>query len=186
MAERIVSLSADAAAALSQIVWAADPAQDSVQGLVARASVYAHHMLEGTGVENGLHFAHEGDDLQLEPGLKHDLFMLLKELLNNALKHAQAQRIDASLVTDGQAFRLRVQDDGRGYDASGTRSGNGMRSIVARSERIGAHITTNTSPGKGCSVHIEGHWTGLTGKRRVVEMELAEEVEQDRPIGSEP
>ncbi|MEO8067881.1 MAG: tetratricopeptide repeat protein [Flavobacteriales bacterium] len=164
LAERVVSLSDDAAAALSQIVWAADPAQDSAQGLVARAAEYAHRMLVGSGIEHRLHFAHEGADLQLEPGIKHDVFMLLKELLNNALKHAQANRIDVSLVTNAVGFKLAVQDDGKGYDTEGIRIGNGMRSIVARSKRIGAVVTTKSAPGKGCSVRIEGPWNGRTGQ----------------------
>jgi len=186
LAERIVGLSADAAAALSQIVWAADPAQDSAEGLVERASVFAQRLLDGTSIEHSLHFAHEGEDLVLDPSVKHDVFMLLKELLNNALKHAGATRIEGSLTTDAQRFTIRVSDNGRGFDAEHVRKGNGMRSIAVRTARLAATADMSTSPGNGCTTVVEGHWNGQTGQKRVPNMELAEKVEWDRPIGSEP
>jgi len=156
LAERIVGLSADATAALGDIVWAADPHQDSARGLVDRASIFVHRLLEDIGIEHQLEFVHNGEDRMLDPGTKHDIFMLLKELINNALKHSGASRIEASLITDAQRFRIRVRDNGKGFDIAGTRKGNGLRSIEARSARISATVDPNSAPGDGCTVYIEG------------------------------
>ena len=156
LAERIVGLSADATAALGDIVWAADPLQDSAQGLVDRASIFVHRLLEDIGIEHRLEFVHNGEDRMLDPGTKHDIFMLLKELINNALKHSGASRIEASLITDAQRFRIRVHDNGKGFDIAGTRKGNGLRSIEARSARIGASVDPDSAPGDWCTVTIEG------------------------------
>lgn len=158
LANRIVELSRDATTALSDIVWAADPHQDTAHGLITRCSAYTHRMLDGTGLQQDLRFEHTGPDLMLDPGTKHDVFLLLKELVNNAVKHAGAKRIDVSLTTDAQRFQLAVADDGLGFDHGAVTPGNGLRSITSRAKRIGAAFIVDTSPGKGTRVRVDGTW----------------------------
>lgn len=158
LANRIVELSRDATTALSDIVWAADPHQDTAHGLITRCSAYTHRMLDGTSLQQDLRFEHTGPDLMLDPGTKHDVFLLLKELVNNAVKHAGATRIEVSLTTDAKSFRLVVADDGIGFDRGSVQPGNGIRSIASRAKRIGASFAVDTSPGSGCRVSVDGQW----------------------------
>lgn len=156
IADRIVELSREATTALSDVVWAADPHQDTTHGLITRCSAYAHRMLDGTELASELQFQHTGPDKTLDPGFKHDAYLLLKELLNNVVKHSGAKRVSVSLNTDPDRFRLIVRDDGRGFDPSTVERGNGSRSIRIRATRIGASVDIDTGPGKGCVVRIEG------------------------------
>lgn len=156
IANRIVELSRDATTALSDIVWAADPHQDTAHGLITRCSAYTHRMLDGTGLHQDLRFEHTGPDRMLDPGTKHDVFLLLKELVNNAVKHAGAKRIEVRLTTDAQRFQLIVADDGLGFNHGTVTPGNGLRSIASRAKRIGADFVVDTSPGNGCRVRVDG------------------------------
>lgn len=64
------------------------------------------------------------------------LFRIVQELVNNAIKHAQANRITIELFADAGSITLVVEDDGRGFDAEkmrGSRSaGLGLRNIESR------------------------------------------------------
>lgn len=156
--ERISLLSRDAIAALSDIVHAVDPAHDSANSLVTQAEHLAQRMLENAKSSADLQFHHEGGDHRVDPATRHDLLMLLKEALNNAIKHANAEHITASLVTNGATFKLVVSDNGNGFDPTMVDQGNGTRNMRRRVARCNAELAIDAVPGKGCRITVEGRF----------------------------
>ncbi len=68
-----------------------------------------------------------------------ELVATLREALSNVVRHAQAARVDVEVVV-GDEIALRVQDDGVGPPAPGTTSGNGLRNMAARAEKLGGRF----------------------------------------------
>ncbi len=68
-----------------------------------------------------------------------ELVATLREALSNVVRHAQATRVDVEVVV-GDEIALRVQDDGVGPPAPGTTSGNGLRNMAARAEKLGGRF----------------------------------------------
>ncbi|MBX6340920.1 MAG: PAS domain S-box protein [Thermomicrobiaceae bacterium] len=90
------------------------------------------------------------------------LYRIAQEALNNVVKHAQASRIelDAWGAPDG-AVRLRVRDDGQGFDPSGAPGGHfGLQSMRERAGEIGAALTVTSVPGQGTEVLVT--WQATT------------------------
>ncbi|WP_183097932.1 GAF domain-containing sensor histidine kinase [Nocardioides pelophilus] len=91
------------------------------------------------------------------------LFRIAQEALNNAIKHAQAQRVVLSLRRVGDAAVLGVTDDGAGFDVRSVRgrppaeAGEhfGLASIVERSALIGATLRIDSIEGRGTAVIVE-------------------------------
>lgn len=164
MAERMVVLSDEASKALSDLVWATDQHNDSVKELVDRAHHFTIDLCQAASIPLLTDFAHEGPDFPLSPEDRHDLFRTLKELVNNAVKHAQASRINVTFHTGPKGYLLRVQDNGRGFDELEVVAGKGSRSMRTRSERLECRPIVHSSPGEGCLVIIEGQWPGLKGR----------------------
>ncbi len=153
----IAALSRQVSASLNDIVWAVDPRHDSVQALVVHAQHYTERMLENSTARIEQHFVHVGTDRPLDPATKRNIFLLLKEALNNALKYAKAERISVSLTTDERGFALCVADNGVGFDAEAFgRKGNGLRNMEARCAALGATLKITAAPGQGCTVKAEG------------------------------
>ena len=153
----IAALAMKAHGALHDIVWAVDPAQDSARSLVAHAEQFAQRMLDGSDAEHELRFEIEGDDRMLDPMRKRNIFLLMKEALNNAIKYAEARRIGVALYITGNAFELRVHDDGKGFDPQTQGpGGNGLSNMRARARALGAELEIISAPGRGCSVHASG------------------------------
>lgn len=95
-----------------------------------------------------------------EPVLSADqkliLFRIFQESLNNALKHAQADRIEVRLA-DGDGVRLSIADNGKGFQPSSTktsRSGQGLLNMQRRAAVIGYHCDVHSSPGNGTTVSV--------------------------------
>ncbi|HRH68329.1 MAG TPA: tetratricopeptide repeat protein [Flavobacteriales bacterium] len=154
-ADRLGRLSREVVGALRDIVWSVDPEQDTWQGLVSHASAYAQRALDGTGIQADLHFTHHGPDAPIDPATKRDIFLLLKEALNNSVKHANASVIHVNFTTHGEGFQLIVKDNGDGFDpVPGMRDGNGLRNMRKRSERLGAQWDLAPVPGKGTTLTV--------------------------------
>ena len=155
--ERIATLSGEANTSLHDIVWAVDPQHDSVRSLVLHAEHHTERMFEGRNVELEQDFDHEGTDRPIDPQTKRNIFLLLKEAVNNALKYSKAGHIKVSLRTTPRSFHLLVKDDGIGFDLMASReNGNGTRNMRARCEALGADLHITTAPGMGCAIEAKG------------------------------
>ncbi|MBL7939648.1 MAG: sensor histidine kinase [Flavobacteriales bacterium] len=153
--DRLGRLAREAGGALKDIVWSVDPEQDTWQGLVHHARVYAQRVLDGTGVEADLQFGHSGPDAPIDPATKRNIFLVLKEALNNALKYAQASRISVHLNTSMHGFQLTVSDNGPGFDpVNASQAGNGLRNMRTRAERLRAELRIRANDPQGTRLEL--------------------------------
>jgi PAS domain S-box-containing protein len=88
------------------------------------------------------------------------VFRVLRELLTNVVKHAQASRVDISVTRFGEYLSLAVMDNGIGFDPNdpGARTGRpdgyGLFSIRERLNHLGGHLEVTSVPGRGTSAYI--------------------------------
>ncbi len=85
------------------------------------------------------------------------IYRIIQELVNNAVKHAEAERVIVQLTMSTGKTGITVEDDGKGFDKdslSFTR-GAGMANINYRVQYFSGKSDIVSSPGNGTSVHIE-------------------------------
>ncbi|MGK0364008.1 MAG: signal transduction histidine kinase [Saprospiraceae bacterium] len=84
------------------------------------------------------------------------LFRVVQELINNSLKHAEADAISIKLWTTGAKLKLEYKDNGKGFDlnADAHQKGLGMKNIENRLNMIEADFKVSSIPGKGMKVNI--------------------------------
>jgi signal transduction histidine kinase len=129
----------------------------------------AHHIMPESLVRYGLKvsledfcraipnadFQYFGDDTRLDNRLEVMLYRCAHELINNAVKYAEADTISVQLMVDDQLVSLNVQDDGVGFDPEAISGGSGLENIRTRVSAHNGTMTLYTSPGKGTEVNIE-------------------------------
>ncbi|MCV9386027.1 sensor histidine kinase [Reichenbachiella ulvae] len=74
------------------------------------------------------------EDTELNPEINICIFRVCQELINNTLKHAEAQSIKLSLTEFEDRFSLFYQDDGKGFKVNESQPGSGLRNIRERIE----------------------------------------------------
>ncbi len=142
------------AAALEEIVWAANPSHDSLEGFSNYLSQYTVAALRDAGLRCRLDIPTLLPTRTLASGLRHRLMMVVKEALNNALKHARATEVRVQLEFDGERLRVTVADNGAGFDPATVKRGNGLDHSGRRMEEIGGTCVVESKPGAGTFVRL--------------------------------
>jgi signal transduction histidine kinase len=142
---------------MDEIVWAINPKHDSLESLVFYFEKFALDFLGTAGIRCRLEMP--ADFPAWNPGseARHNLFLGLKEALNNAVRHSGADTVTVGLEIDGERGRLFVRDNGRGFAAvpSGAAGGNGLANLRERLARLGGRCEITSRPGGGTEVSLE-------------------------------
>jgi len=120
--------------------------QTRLEAVEMRGGIKAELQVEGAPNVERLPFA-----------VQEELYHIAQEALNNALKHAHAQRVRVHLQFLDTATSLEVWDDGVGFEPEGAREGAGLGlpGMKERAQRIGGKLQIEGAPGKGTRVTIE-------------------------------
>lgn len=144
---------------LGEIVWTINPADDYLDNMIAYFRVYIHRFMEGSGLSYEINFPEMENKRNVHPDLKRNLFLILKESLNNIVKHAHAHHVNITFLIQKEGkYTLAIQDDGEGFDVRDATvfSGNGLHNMRNRAWAINAHVIYRSQGGQGTEIRIEG------------------------------
>ena len=100
-------------------------------------------------------FVHDLPGPRLPPMLETTIFRIVQESLSNVRKHAAATAARVELVRDGEWVRIRVQDDGCGFDPAAVADDRfGLESIRQRSRLFGGEPEILSAPGAGTTIAV--------------------------------
>lgn len=159
--EKLLGIGADTQAVaqhLRDVVFITNPRFDAFSEVQAYFREKSREFLEHVGLEPHFDFPKPERDPAVPPEVKRQLFLLLREGLNNAAKHAGATELHLVFrLQSDNSYTLEIRDNGRGFDPENTgQFGNGLRGMAARAEKIGAKWQLNTAPGLGTSIRLVG------------------------------
>jgi signal transduction histidine kinase len=144
--------------AMDEIVWTINPKNDTLDHLANYIFQYAQEYFQHTSVRCRLDFPAQLPEYAVSTEARHNLFMTVKEALNNVLKHAAATEVRVGLATADSHMTITVTDNGRGFSPDEVRAaGNGLQNMKQRMERIGGHLTLETKPGAGTTIRLEAN-----------------------------
>jgi len=103
----------------------------------------------------GAQFQYLGEDPRLDSRLEVLIYRCAYELVNNAVKHANATAINIQLMVDNGVVSLTVHDNGIGFDPQTISFGIGMENIRTRISAYNGKMTIHSSPDNGTEVSIE-------------------------------
>jgi len=156
-ARQISRTAAETAHALDEIVWAANPSNDTVEGLVNYLCKYAQEFLATAGVRCRLDVPANVAARTIAPDARHSIFLVAKEALNNVAKHAAASSVHLRVAVEPHRFIVEITDDGRGPKGAKTaeqRGRNGLRNMRRRMEDAGGSFSIEAASPKGTCVRL--------------------------------
>ncbi|MCZ7547204.1 MAG: histidine kinase [Anaerolineae bacterium] len=100
------------------------------------------------------------------PEVRVALYYIAQEALNNVVKHAHAKAVTVHLQRRPDAVRLRIADDGRGFDVEHAPSMSlGLGIMRERADAVGASLQLTSAPGAGAQVEVV--WSDKHGKEPI-------------------
>jgi PAS domain S-box-containing protein len=146
-------LQREALAEMRALIFELRPGNLEQEGLVRALKTHAA-ALQG---RLGLPIVVESDLVDRLPlAAEEVLYRIAQEALHNVVKHASAQQVRVEVHREGGAVRLRVEDDGKGFDPSAVPDGHlGLAGMRVRADRIGAVFSCASRVGEGTTIEVE-------------------------------
>jgi signal transduction histidine kinase len=123
--------------------------------LVARLSRFGEQLFERTEVEFRCEGAFESfDAIRVPAEDRRNLLSIFKEAMTNSLKHSRCRHVTLRVAVLDDAFTIALEDDGCGFVRTTAASGQGLRNMEWRAQRIAGTIRIASSPGGGTTVAL--------------------------------
>lgn len=151
----IFSLAFESTSKLNEIIWAINPANDTLEHVVRYLCRFAEHHLKLAGLRFRLEAPATMPPYLLSSAQRHNLFLAAKEALHNVVKHAKASEIALRIKIEENLLQIRIEDNGKGFaSAQAVASGHGCANMKHRLEQINGTCHLTSTPGQGTVVEF--------------------------------
>ncbi len=147
---RIASVAREMVDSMSDMVWAVSPGRDRLSDLVRRMRQFAEDVLVARQVN--LRFTAPTSDVRLDPDVRREVYLILKECIHNAVQHSACRRVEVELGIDAGWLKLTIRDDGQGIreaEPASSSGGHGLASMRRRAVDLGGELEVTSVPGEG-------------------------------------
>ncbi len=133
---------------MNAIIWSMTSSNDSLGNMVAYIRSYALEYFENTGITCNIFIPDRLPDIEVSGQIRRNIFLVVKEALNNIVKHSNASLVKITLLKEQQGLCLLINDNGKGIDFEKTRPfGNGLKNMKKRMEDIGVEFSIENHNG---------------------------------------
>jgi signal transduction histidine kinase len=157
--DRIIKLSQDSVTSIREIIWAIDPKLETLHDLLMRVYDFATNICRGGGIN--LKFDVPARDQlppkNLSPEYRKQLWLLLKEAINNAFKHSGCSELSIQARFKTETICIKINDNGCGFDYpdhSTKFSGKGLGTMKSRVEQLSGSYAIHSKANEGTSIVI--------------------------------
>jgi len=134
---------------LQDIIWVLNPKNDSLENLCLYIREYALKFFEASNTQVQFEFQQPIPSMKLSEEQRRNIFLVIKETLNNTAKHAHSTLVKISVVLFADRLLIRIEDNGIGFDFSEVRPfANGLANMKGRMEQVGGDFRLQSEPGK--------------------------------------
>ncbi|MCC7029928.1 MAG: hypothetical protein IT257_06450 [Chitinophagaceae bacterium] len=150
----IVDHATELTTTMREMVWSLNPRNDVLARFIDHTVHYARQFFEPSEVNFKVHASQQFPEQTMNSFVRRNLFLCLKEIFNNIIKHAEAKNASLSISYEANKLKIIILDDGKGI-AENHREGNGLYSIQKRIRQCGGTIQwVNQYPGLNTEIEI--------------------------------
>lgn len=144
---------------MSDIVWVVNPKRDSLHDLVTRLKDSYNETLSSLGIKLIVKNLDRLKEIKLPMDYKQNLFLIMKEAINNSIKHSRCSNLIVDTSVRTNALEITITDDGIGMEEPYYNMGNGIYNMNERAKQIDGKIKIKSSKNEGTQVKFIGKLT---------------------------
>ncbi len=154
-AQQITGTAREVMKSLDETVWAVHPRNDTLEHLINYLGKFAMEFLDTADVRCRVNFLEEAAQIPVSAEVRHNVLLVVKEALNNVVRHAQASEVRMHVAVNGKSSRLSIEDDGRGFDREPQDAlADGLRNMRQRMSDIGGQFQVQSGDGRGTKIFL--------------------------------
>ena len=154
--EKMSGTAREAVKSLDEIVWAVNPRNDTLAHLIDYTGQFAVNYLRDAGIRCLLDVPDHTPVREVPTNVRHNLFLVVKEALQNIVKHAHATEVWLRVSISEQRLRISVEDNGRGFDRPPADAwADGLRNMRQRLAEVGGECHIKSELGQGTAISVE-------------------------------
>ncbi len=139
---------------MDDIIWSLNPRNDSMEEMLLRIRQFATTLFEAKNINYIFDFSTEVFSGNLLTEKRQDVYLILKESVNNVVKHSGCTEARVSAKRNGDFLEFSVEDNGKGFETTAAFSGNGLYNIRQRAKNIAAQLVLKSVPGIETSLKL--------------------------------
>jgi len=143
---------------LDEIVWAVDPENDTPDGLATYISQFAEEFFSDLPIRCRIKAPAMLLPLRLTTQVRHNLFLAVKESLNNVARHSGATEVTVHLTIKDNVVAISIEDNGHGFDVAAPTQRHGVANLRQRLAEIGGTCDLESRTGCGTKIILEWRW----------------------------
>ena len=133
---------------MNSIIWTMSPENDTLHNMIAYLRNYGLSYFEDAGISYQINVDENIPDTTVNGEKRRNVFLAIKEILNNIIKHAQATAVKVNLKIEGNYLILTIHDNGIGIHPENFRKfGNGLKNIKKRMEDMQLEFSVENNNG---------------------------------------
>jgi signal transduction histidine kinase len=145
--EKISSSANEVLNKMNAIIWSMNSSNDTLDSLISYIRAYSIEYFDATPIECKVKRPDIIPFKEITGDKRRNIFLCVKETLNNTLKHSKATKVTINIET-GQKLKIHIADNGAGIDPEKiSRFGNGLKNIERRMKAIGGTYSIANSNG---------------------------------------
>jgi signal transduction histidine kinase len=157
--EKMESTARQAVKSLDEIVWAVNPRNDTLAHLIDYTGQFATDYLYAVGLRCLLDVPEQVPPIEVPSNVRHNVFLVVKEALQNIVKHADATEVWLRINATNLGLRIVIEDNGRGFErVTGDALADGLGNMQQRMKEIGGKCQIRSRAGKGTEIIVETLW----------------------------
>jgi signal transduction histidine kinase len=131
-----------------------NPENDNLDALGSYLCQMTNHLCAHAHISCRLHIADLPANIQVSSQLRHNITMVVKEAVHNAVKHARASELSLTMAFEHGALEISIEDNGGGFPAAAGPSGNGLTNMERRMAEINGKCLLESRVGSGTTVQL--------------------------------
>lgn len=150
--DRLKTAARSLVAAMDDLVWAVDPANDTLNHLGNFIARTVEEIFRDSSIRCRFDIPPVLPKLPLSSDFRHHIALAVKEALHNILRHAGPCEASLVLKWENEELFIRISDTGRGFDPAAPDAGNGLSNMAKRLQEVHGSCIITATPGGGTTV----------------------------------
>ncbi|HTR43694.1 MAG TPA: two-component regulator propeller domain-containing protein [Pseudomonadales bacterium] len=150
---------------LDETVWAVNPRNNTLPNLINYIGYFAVEFMKTAEIHCTVDLPERPPNCAIPAAVRHNLFLAVKEALNNVVRHANAGTVKLRITATEQLLEITIEDDGCGFEKVPADNGaDGLYNMRHRIEEIGGTFQLKSEPRLGTTIVFTSPCNGKNGK----------------------